>query len=251
MANVADRTDARDRRPRLVAQIEARAEIHLVRDPAETNEAAQRELARWLADLDTYPRAFREQLRAEVCGSFARVPRSRWSIPMEVQRGRDGGFDCRLLEGQLSAYRSTLQARRQAQATGDRRKIRRAQKGVDHYRRGLLMVLWKQGRRQILRSDFLAYVENEVVREWRMYDSYATALPVDIASLRKRLSGGVATAGPRRGAPHSPRYRAQLERDLARCESSLEHTKQRLAEFDAEPDPMRLAGIWPRRRRPS
>jgi hypothetical protein len=180
------------------------------REDLERQAFADRERARWLADLDTWPEPFRRRLRDDV-----------------VQRTFESDV-CTAVRW----LRSAAAELRAARGAPRRVKCHRA-KQLESAKADLLEVLWTWGRRRIDPA--------EVVRWARARDVARAAQHV--AGVEARLAEGRYQKDKRRGRHFTRGARGRFESELSRTQAAGAEAREDLAELEARDDPDPLLAV--------
>lgn len=228
------------------AHAHARAEWWRARHEQLSRERAAEEESFWKADLETYPPKFREVLEIDVSLTC--------SWPMAFERRGPGFFHrerqdtdhdfAKLVAASLGRYRSAVRWIVETRREGRNPCTRTRDEAVQE----LLGILWRRGRRRILRADLELYAMQKVAEEREALERGIARSLESLERDRARLAGGVFVSGKRRGQALTGGYLECLKAGISEKEELLTERRRRLSALDAEPDPMRAAGIWPRRR---
>jgi hypothetical protein len=197
-------------------RVEARAErnARLAAREAEALEAhAAAERAKWLADLETWPAAFRRELRPIIehrCKPDLVRDRTYGAAGLEAKRR--GG---RVVESYHQTFEEEVLANlRQLQRW---RRERDTCRLWDDARSKLLLTLFAWGRRRIQRAE-LEPIAAERVEGYQEHQSNLLARATKrAAELEERLAAGLCTKGARKGQPLGQASRGNLERQLAQA----------------------------------
>lgn len=254
-ATIIDFSQARNRFSRRIAHREQRRREGLRSDFDQITGYAQRERERWLADLETWPRAF-QQLRTReerdtepdqvLDGDYGAASYARCRGDLRERQGfrwayHDG------VRGAVVVLHTCLSKRKEERARGSKAWVTRRTRELPKVKRQLLWTLWLYGKRRIERADFEPHARQELA--WvDTIPSRTEKAQEAIREIRARLGRGLYDIGPKKGLPFAPEFRKELARRIAVIEEDIARWERRAEEVQAEPDPLRAWGLY---RRPS
>jgi hypothetical protein len=190
------------------------------------------ERAKWMAELQKWPRVFVERLSREI---------EIRSAPERIHRtlhSTDELYDGRYGSNESYAYRLS-------QALAYLAKARAAEGDIEDGKCRVLWALFAYGRRRIVREEVQPMLEKMVREQFAYTTDRLTRVREWSGRIERRLPNPVYARGPKKGMPLSEARRLVLEEELAQYRDEarkLECTLQRLS----DPDPLYASGFWRR-----
>jgi hypothetical protein len=233
--------------------------------------------ARWNAEADTWPRAFRGPARSRIAhwthpGELYRRRRrtadDQGVDPIEEYRsGRRRGSNFDTFPGTLEVLRGegfheiTVRLVRLIRAHAAELRRRRAVHGPNGSPNGwvgrqrmtleaaksdLLAHLWLHDRRSIQRQDFESSARSAVADDLRKTAREIDALREANRKSRATLRGGVRAGGYQKGEPISDVGRQQTRTRIRNRKARMVELEARLVMLETEPDPLVAWGLYVR-----